>query len=91
MTLMCSLLNVSLVVFGLNKLPGLAGSQLALIGYTAFPVIPIALGLMSYPLFQFYNQKKSNPYKYSSVFWAIILSAPIGYGSIGMGTMMGVL
>ncbi|MAZ49311.1 MAG: hypothetical protein CME65_12180 [Halobacteriovoraceae bacterium] len=78
-TFVAAFLNVSLVALAVMNIEALQGSKSAVYGYTAFPVIPIVLLLMTYPAFQLLKRKNSFNVKYSSVFWGIVLSAPLGH------------
>lgn len=89
-SLSAAIMNLCLVVFAVNNLDGLKGTQMAVFGYTAFPVVPIVLLLTTYPVFQILKQQ-SPSLKYSSVFWGIVLSAPLGYILGSSGSMLGIL
>lgn len=90
-TIVAAFLNVSLVALAVSNVKSLQGSQSAVYGYTAFPIIPVVLLLMTYPLFQFLKRKNIINVKYSSVFWGIVLSAPLGHALGAAVSILGII
>ncbi len=84
-------LNVLIVVVAVKNLDGLQGSRLAVMGYTAFPVIPAIFALLSYSIVQTINRGFNNKIRYGAVLLGIIVAAPVSYALGALLTLSGIV
>lgn len=84
-------LNVLIVVLAVKNLDGLQGSRLAVMGYTAFPVIPTIFGLLSYSIVQMINRSFNSKLRFGAVLLGIITAAPVSYALGALLTLTGIV